>query len=306
MSFVHLHVHSEYSIVDGTLRVKDLVARAKEDGQPAVALTDQSNLFALVKFYNAALAAGVKPIIGADIWLENDQDAGGPTLVTLLCMDRTGYLNLSHLISQAWLKNQQIVGHETVPVVRRAWLEAHAEGLIALLGPKSELAVSMAAGKPNLTALQVEWWQKLFGDRLYLEFVRTGREGEAAWIEGALQLIRRYGLPAVATNDVRFATPEDFIAHEVRTCIHTGHVLDDGSRPQPYSEEQYFRSTEEMEALFADLPGALENTVEIARRCNVQLELGTYYLPDFPVPDGMTLDDYFVQVCREGLEQRLQ
>ncbi|WP_294946057.1 DNA polymerase III subunit alpha, partial [Sulfurivirga sp.] len=220
--------------------------------------------------------------------------------------DRTGYLNLSHLISQAWLKNQQIVGHETVPVVRRAWLEAHAEGLIALLGPKRELAVPIAAGKPNLTALQVEWWQKLFGDRLYLEFVRTGREGEAAWIEGALQLVSRYGLPAVATNDVRFATPEDFTAHEVRTCIHTGHVLDDGSRPQPYSEEQYFRSTEEMEALFADLPGALENTVEIARRCNVQLELGTYYLPDFPVPDGMTLDDYFVQVCREGLEQRLQ
>ncbi len=305
MSFVHLHTHCEYSIIDSTLRVKQLVQLAKENNQPAVALTDQGNLFALVKFYQAALNAGIKPIIGADLWLENDQDATGPTRVTLLCMNNEGYLNLSHLISESYLHGQQLVAHEMLPVVKRSWLEAHSAGLIALLGPQSELAYALAAEKPNVVAIQLQWWQQHFSERLYLEFVRTGRAGEEQYIQQAQQLISRYNLPAVASNDVRFASSEDFDAHEVRTCIHTGHVLDDSQRPQRYSAEQYFRSTEEMQALFADMPAALENTVEIAKRCNVQLHLGEYFLPAFPIPDGMTMNDYFRKVCQEGLDARL-
>ena len=305
MSFVHLHTHSEYSIVDGTLKVKQLVEQAKADGQPAVALTDQGNLFALVKFYQAAVSAGIKPIIGADIWLENDQNADGPSRVTLLCMDNTGYLNLSHLISESYLKGQQLVGHEMVPVVKRDWLADHSEGLIALLGPQSELAKPLAEGKPNLVAMKMDWWQRHFDDRIYLEFVRTGRDGETQYIANCAQVIERYGVPAVATNDVRFAVEEDFEAHEVRTCIHTGHVLEDNSRPKHYSPQQYLRTADEMHALFADLPGAIENTLEIARRCNVQLHLGEYFLPDFPIPAGMTMDEYFVQVCEQGLDARL-
>ncbi|HID00558.1 MAG TPA: PHP domain-containing protein, partial [Piscirickettsiaceae bacterium] len=306
MSFVHLHVHSEYSIVDGTLKVKQLIEQAKADGQVAVALTDQGNLFALVKFYQAAVSAGIKPIIGADIWLENDHSADGPSRVTLLCMNNIGYLNLSHLISASYLEGQQLVGHEMVPVVKRDWLAAHSEGLIALLGPQGELAQPLAEGKTDQVALKVAWWLQHFAGRVYLEFVRTGREGERQYIQNGAQVIEQYDIPAVATNDVRFATEEDFEAHEVRTCIHTGHVLEDGSRPKRYSPQQYLRSQDEMAQLFSDLPGAIENSCEIARRCNVQLHLGEYFLPDFPIPEGMSMDAYFIQVCQQGLDERLQ
>ena len=304
--FVHLHTHSEYSIIDSTLKVKELVALAKEKGQPAVALTDQGNLFALVKFYQAAQAAGIKPIIGADIWLENDRDASGPTRVTLLCLDRQGYLNLSHLITHSYLHGQRLLQYDMVPVVSREELARHSAGLVALLGPQSEIAAALAAGRLNQVAAIAEWWQAHFSDRVYLEFVRTGREGEEAFIAESARIIERYGWPAVASNDVRFSTAEDFDAHEVRTCIHSGHVLDDDSRPKRYSEQQYFRSSEEMAELFADLPGALENTVELARRCNVTLHLGEYFLPEFPIPAGMTMNEYFEQVCHQGLDERLQ
>ncbi|KUJ72218.1 DNA polymerase III subunit alpha [Thiomicrospira sp. WB1] len=302
--FVHLHTHSEYSIVDATLRVKEAVTLAADSEQPALALTDQMNMFALVKFYSAAQSAGIKPLIGADLWVENAEEE--TFQVTCLCQTNQGYLNLSHLISLAWLKNQKLVGHEERPLISQDWLARYNEGLIILSGNlHGDVGQAMSAQKPHLAAKRLEWWQQTFPDRYYLELVRTGRAGEEAHIAAALEAAERYDLPVVATNDVRFARSDDFDAHEVRVCINEGVVLEDPNRSHRYSDEQYFRTSDEMQALFADIPEALENTVEIARRCNVSLTLGTYFLPDFPVPDGMTMDEYFIAESRKGLDERL-
>ncbi|MDG6773099.1 DNA polymerase III subunit alpha [Thiomicrorhabdus sp. ZW0627] len=304
-SFVHLHVHSEYSVVDSTLGVKSVVGLAKKGGQPAIALTDQSNLFALVKFYNAAIGSGVKPIIGSEIWIEDADESVFKCV--LLCQDEQGYLNLSHLISMGYLKNQKLFQNDMVALIKREWLEQYNEGLIVLSGGREgDVGAAILAEKPNLVATRMKWWQTHFPDRFYLELIRTGRDGEEAYIVGAVEAAQRYEVPVVATNDVRFASPEDFEAHEVRVCIHDGYVLDDPNRPKRYSEEQYFRTTEEMVALFDDLPEAIENTVEVAKRCSLNLTLGTYFLPDFPVPEGMTIDEFFVEESHKGLEERLQ
>lgn len=302
--FVHLHVHSEYSVVDSLLHIKALTAKAKAEQQPAIALTDQGNMFALVKFYSAARASGVKPILGADLLVE--QEDGEVFRITALCQNQQGYLNLSKLISQSYLKNQKIWNLQQVALVNQAWLQQYNAGLIILSGGREgDVGRAILAEKPNLVAKRVEWWQQYFADRYYLELVRTNRTDEERYIQGAIDVAERYGLPVVATNDVRFMSRDDFEAHEVRCCIHGGYVLDDPNRPKPYSEEQYYRSSAEMIELFADIPEAIENTLQIARRCSLNLELGTYYLPNFPVPDGMTMDQYFDQFCREGLDERL-
>lgn len=302
--FVHLHVHSEYSVVDSLLHIKALTAKAKAEQQPAIALTDQANMFALVKFYTAARASGVKPILGADLLVE--QEDGEVFRVTALCQNQQSYLNLSKLISQSYLKNQKIWNLQQVALVNQAWLQQYNAGLIILSGGRDgDVGRAILAEKPNLVAKRVEWWQQHFADRYYLELVRTNRTDEERYIQGAIDVAERYGLPVVATNDVRFMSRDDFEAHEVRCCIHGGYVLDDPNRPKPYSEEQYYRSSAEMIELFADIPEAIENTLQIARRCSLNLELGTYYLPNFPVPDGMTMDQYFDQFCREGLDERL-
>ncbi|WP_373016884.1 DNA polymerase III subunit alpha [Thiomicrorhabdus sp.] len=304
-SFVHLHVHSEYSVVDSTLGIKPLVSLAQKGGQPAIALTDQSNLFALVKFYNAAIGAGVKPIIGSEVWVEDNDESVFKCV--LLCQNEQGYLNLSHLISMGYLKNQKLFQNDMVALIKREWLTEYNEGLIVLSGGREgDIGSAILAEKPNLVATRMKWWHANFPDRFYLELVRTGRDGEEAYIVGAVEVAQRYQVPVVATNDVRFASAEDFEAHEVRVCIHDGYVLEDPNRPKRYSEEQYFRSSEEMVALFDDLPEAIENTVEIAKRCSLNLTLGTYFLPDFPVPEGMTMDQYFVEESHKGLEERLQ
>ncbi len=303
--FVHLHVHSEYSVVDATLRVKSAISNAAGHEQPALALTDQMNMFALVKFYSAAIGAGIKPIIGSDLLIEAED--GNVFKVVALCQNDQGYLNLSHLISMAYLKNQKIVATEMQPLIKQEWLKAYNEGLIILSGGKDgDIGQAILAQKPNLAAKRTAWWQETFPDRFYLELVRTGRDNEEAYLVGAVEVAQRYELPVVATNDVRFESEDDFDAHEVRVCIHDGYILDDPNRPKRYSEEQYFRSSDEMVELFADLPEAIENTVEIAKRCNVTLTLGTYFLPDFPVPEGMTMDEYFIQESRNGLEERLK
>jgi DNA polymerase-3 subunit alpha len=304
-AFVHLHVHSEYSVVDGTLGIKPLVGLASKDQQPALALTDRSNLFALVKFYGAAMGAGIKPIIGSEVWLE-DQD-GMVSKLVLLCQNEQGYLNLSHLISLSYLKNQKLHENTLCAMIKREWLVEFNEGLIVLsAGREGDVGMAILAQKPNLVAKRVQWWMTHFKDRYYLELIRTGRPQEEVYIAGAVEVAQRYEIPVVATNDVRFAVPEDFEAHEVRVCIHDGYVLDDPNRPKRYSEEQYFRSSEEMIALFDDIPEAIENTVEIAKRCSLSLTLGTYFLPDFPVPDGMTIDEFFVKESHKGLDERLQ
>ena len=303
--FIHLHVHSEYSVVDSTLGVKPLIGLAKADEHPALALTDQNNMYALVKFYSHAMGEGVKPIVGSEVFIEDE--TGDVFNAVLLCMNPQGYLNLSHLISQSYLKNQKLHNNQMVGLVKRAWLETYNEGLIVLSGGRNgDIGAAILAEKPNLVASRMQWWQSHFPDRFYLELVRTQRENEETYIAQAVDVAIRYEVPVVATNDVRFAKPEDFEAHEVRTCIHDGYILEDQNRPKRYSEEQYFKTAQQMAELFADIPEAIENTIEIAKRCNLDLTLGTYFLPDFPVPEDMTMDEFFVAESHKGLDERLQ
>ena len=302
--FVHLHVHSEYSVVDSTLGIKPLISLIKGCEQPAMALTDQNNLFALVKFYSAAMGGGVKPIIGSEVFLEDE--SGEVFKAVLLCQNPQGYLNLSHLISQSYLLNQKLYNNQNVGMIKREWLVEFNDGLIVLSGGREgDIGVALLSEKPNLVASRMKWWQTYFADRFYLELVRTGRDNEENYIAQAVEVALRYDTPVVATNDVRFAKPEDFEAHEVRTCIYEGYILDDQNRPKRFSEEQYFKTSEEMVELFKDIPEAIENTVEIAKRCSLDLTLGTYFLPDFPVPEGMTIGEFFVEESHKGLDQRL-
>ncbi len=302
-AFVHLHVHSEYSLVDGLLRIKPLVQAAAQAGMPAVAVTDQLNLFCLVRFYKAALAAGVKPIAGAEVLVHNPEDASQPHRLVLLVQDHEGYLNLTRLISRAYLEGQQ---GALIPQVEQAWVAEAAPGLIALSGgPAGDVGQALVAGNQALAAQRLDRWLAVFGDRYYLELIRTGRAGEADCLEQSVALAAAKGVPVVATNDVRFLAPKDFEAHEVRVCIHQGFTLSDNRRPKHYSEEQYLRTPEEMAELFADIPEALENTLEIAKRCNLELTLGQNFLPNFPVPAGMTTEEHFADISRKGLEWRL-
>ncbi|HXH03970.1 MAG TPA: DNA polymerase III subunit alpha [Candidatus Competibacteraceae bacterium] len=299
--FVHLHLHTEFSLVDGLIRVKDLVKAAAKAGMPACAVTDMSNLFALIKFYKAAQGAGIKPIVGAEVWVQRGDEP--PARLVLLCRDREGYLNLTRLISRGYVEGQQ----KGVPVLQRPWLTGHSAGLIALsAGREGEVGRALLNGNASQARVLAEDYKGLFPEAFYLELMRTGRPGEEDYIHAAVELALEADVPVVASNDVRFLKREDFEAHEARVCIHDGRVLADPKRPRHYSEEQYLKTPAEMAELFADLPEALENSVEIARRCNVELKLGKNYLPDFPVPEGMTTDSHFALQAREGLERRLQ
>jgi DNA polymerase-3 subunit alpha len=299
--FAHLHLHSEYSLVDSTIRIKQLVAACVRTGMPAVALTDENNLFGLVKFYKQCTAAGIKPIAGCDIWVSSPDDPR-PWRLTLMCQDRDGYLNLSRLISRAWREGQG-TGRALVDAT---WMHPESvRGLIAIAGRESELGrTALGAGLPA-AGIRLESLRRLFPDRLYLELTRTGRQHEEDWVRAAMALAGDYELPVIASNDVRFLEREGFESHEARTCINQGRVLADPKRPHDYSEEQYFKSAEEMEALFADIPEALENTVELAKRCNLELTFGEYFLPNFPVPEGHTLDSFIRAQAQAGLEERL-
>ena len=299
--FVHLHVHSEYSLTDSTIRVGELVSACVAADMPAIALTDQANLFALVKFYRAAEDAGIKPIAGSDLWIADPQDRGRPQRMTVLCRDRAGYLNLSRLLSRAYAENR----HGDHALVDAAWFDEASDGLIALLGRQSDVGQCLLAGRDDAADARVRWWQARFPDRLYLECVRTQRPQEDAFLAAALDLAERVQLPAVASNDVRFLAREDFDAHEARVCIHAGRVLADPKRPRDYSPEQYLKDGRAMGALFADLPELIENSVELARRCNLELTFGKYFLPAFPVPSEHTLDSYIRAQSRDGLAARL-
>ncbi|MCB1757766.1 MAG: DNA polymerase III subunit alpha, partial [Gammaproteobacteria bacterium] len=301
-SFVHLRVHSEYSLVDSVIRVKRLVAKAAES-MPAVALTDQSNMFAMVKFYKAALAAGVKPLTGVDVWLENPDGAEPLSKAVLLAQTMEGYRNITRLVSRSYQQGQ----HDDRAIIQRDWLFESDAGIIVLSGGREgEPGKAMLADKPELAEALARQWQAVFGDRYYLELQRTDRKGEALVNNLSLELAEKLGIPVVATNDVRLLEAEDFDSHEARVCIHSGRVLADPKRPKPFTDRQYLRSAEEMCELFRDIPEALENTVEIAKRCNLQIRLGESVLPDFPVPEGMTEDEYFTERSREGLQERLE
>ena len=301
-AFVHLRLHTEYSLVDGLVRIKPLAKTVAEKGMPAVAVTDQSNLFAMVKFYRAAMTQGIKPIIGVDIWLASDDEPTQPHRLTLLCQSNDGYRNLTELVSRTYTEGQ----HRGIPVLQPEWLEGHSDGLIALSGAREgDVGRALLAGDAARVQVFLNRWQRLFPDRYYLELQRTGRPDEEDYLHAAVALAQTADLPVVATNDVRFLQAGDFEAHEARVCIHDGRTLDDPRRPKNYSEQQYLRSPEEMAELFSDIPEALENTLEIAKRCNVELTLGENFLPDFPIPDGLTEAEYFRQESRKGLEARL-
>lgn len=298
--FIHLKLHSEYSVVDGIVRLDDLIAAAVDNQMPAVAITDRVNLFAMVKFYRKALAAGVKPIIGADIILQDGEDESE---VTLLCQNQTGYHHLSELVSKAYLQGQA----SGKPCVQWQWLKAANQGLIVLSGGcHGDVGLALLANKPQQAAELLQRWKHTFADRYYLELTRTHKAQEKEYIHAVIPLAKQYQVPVVASNDVRFMDRDDFEAHEARACIHSGYVLEDQSRPRHYTEQQYFKTQQEMKKLFADIPEALQNSIEIAKRCNLQLLLGKPFLPNFPVPDNISLENYLEQQARQGLAARYE
>jgi DNA polymerase-3 subunit alpha len=301
--FVHLHVHTQYSIIDGLVRIPDLMRRVAEAHMPAVALTDLGNLFAMVKFYKQALAKGVKPIVGVELLLTPDQAGDSPSHLVLLCQNREGYRNLTRLVTRAYREGQSA----GAPVAEPAWLTPETtEGLIALSGGIAGDVARAVLGRDAAAAeARLRHWRQLFGDRFYLQVARTGREHEDLWVDEAVALASAHGVPVVATNDVRFVDAADFEAHEARVCIHDGRTLNDSTRPRLYSEQQYLRTPAEMRALFSDLPEALENTVLIAQRCSLDLELGKSYLPEFPTPNGESAEDWLRQEAREGLAVKI-
>ena len=313
--FVHLHVHTEFSLADSTIRVPEkpdhadpakakqanLLSRAVELGLPALAVTDLNNLFALIKFYKAAEAVGIKPIAGADLAVAAGPGEA-PWRITALCRDHGGYLQLSHLLTRAWMEGHRSEGGVAV---RPEWLRENAQGLILLAGRDSLAGRLAGEHRHDLAGQQLADWQRSFGDTLCLELTRTGREGEDAFNAFALHAAAERGIAVVASNDVRFLDAAGFDAHEARVCIASGRVLDDPRRPRDYSDQQYLKSAAEMAQLFADAPDAITNTVDLARRCNLELTLGKYALPAYPVPSDETLDSWIRSQAHAGLEARL-
>tara|TARA_B100001173_G_scaffold58943_1_gene49437 strand:- start:1243 stop:4722 length:3480 start_codon:yes stop_codon:yes gene_type:complete len=309
LDFVHLHVHSEYSLVDGIIRVNELVDHSVSLGYHSVALTDLTNLFGLIEFYRTARKKGIKPIVGSEINIAKDKDSIAAPLV-LLAMNKQGYINLTKLVSKAYVEGQ-VNGN---PIVLFSWLEEYADGLMALSGGmEGHIGNSILAGNEKLSESRIEFFKKIFKDNFFIEIQRTGKVNEKEYNDSVLKIASRKEIPVVATNNVRFLnavdpdiSPSDFEAHEARVCIQRGDILDDPRRPKNYTEEQFFRSKEEMIELFSDIPEALTNTVRIAEKCNIDLELGKFYLPDFEVPDEFSREDFLRKISKEGLLNRIQ
>lgn len=301
-SFVHLNLHSEFSIIDGIVRLKGLVKKVADFKMPAIALTDQSNLFAAVKFYRACLGAGIKPIFGADLWIRNSEDDKKPHKVIVLCKNNEGFLNLKKIISHSYMHDQKFDKAQVLEPI----LFQHRDGLIVLIGKQSAFGQLALAEKFELAQQEIIKYQEQFPDNCYLEIQRTNRLNDEKFLHYSVQIAEQFQVPVVASNAVRFLDKKDFMAHETRVCVNDGYVLADKKRPRLYSEEQYLRSSEEMLELFSDIPEALHNTLQIAKRCNVNLHLGENFLPDFPIPEGLTMDDYFRQLSHQGLEKRFE
>jgi DNA polymerase-3 subunit alpha len=313
--FVHLRVHTEYSLVDGVVRIdseknddgrlirEGLIDAVARMGMPAVAVTDHANLFALVKFYKTAQSKGIQPLVGVDVLVREEGERAEPSRLVLLCQNERGYLNLTRLVTRGYLEGQGRHG----PTLARRWLDAGSTaGLVALSGAREgDVGRAILGGRDGDARQALDAWLALFGDRYYLELQRTGRQGEEDCIAGSLQLAVSRGVPVVASNDVRFIRREDFEAHEARVCIQEGTLLADASRARRYSEEQYLRSPDEMARVFADIPEALENSVELARRLNLVIRLGKPSLPAYPVPAGQTTEEHLREEARRGLEGRI-
>lgn len=304
--FVHLRIHSEFSLVDSVITIKDLVKESVKLGMPAVALTDQCNFYGLVKFYKAAIAAGIKPVVGSDFLLAGDD--GETTLITLLAMNDIGYRNITEIISLAYIEGQSL----GIAKINLEWLQQFNEGVIALSGAKSgNVGKALLHGNSDHAEHLLQQWMSIYPDRFYIELQRTGRPNDEHYLHMALDLAEKYSCPVVATNDVCFISAEHFEAHEVRVCIHDGSILADPKRVRRYSNQQYLRSAEEMTQLFSDIPSAIDNTLEIARRCNVQLQMGKYFLPKGPIKNpsaierGLSEEENLREEAHEGLTERL-
>ena len=270
-NFVHLHLHTEYSLVDGLIRIKPLVRAAVAKKMPAITITDRHNLFAAIKLYTEAQLVGIKPIIGAELHLYNPYDPKNNMQFLLLCMDIVGYRNISYLLSKAYIEGQ----HLGIPLLNIDWLKSKTGGLICLTGGRNGiLGEDLLNNNKKDTGAVISHWKDLFPERLYLEIIRTGRKNEENYINSAINLAIKYDLPVVATNDVCFLDSNEFEAHEAKVSIHEGKLLDDPRRIRNYSEQQYLRTESEMVELFSDIPEAIENTIEIAKRCNLKLYLG--------------------------------
>jgi DNA polymerase-3 subunit alpha len=296
--FIHLHLHSEYSLVDSTVRLPELIKATAAAGMPAVALTDESALFGLVRFFKAAESAGIKPLAGADVWVDYEGEAHR---LTLLCQHNEGYRNLCRLLSSGY--EQRTAGSQ--PRVQLAQVADCATGLIALSGRQGPMAAAFAAHRESVALARAAQLQQLFPDRLYLELNRLGFAGEEQLNQAALWLACERDLPIIASNDVRFLAREDFEAHEARVAIHDGQVLADPRRQRKYRPEQYLKTPAEMAQTFADLPMALANTVELSKRLNLELKLGKYFLPDYPTPKHQSIGEYLAELSHEGLQQRI-
>ena len=306
MDFIHLRTHTEFSVVDGTLRVDDMVGAAAKDKQGALAITDLSNMFGAVKFYSAARKKGVKPILGSDVWLEPDGADKQASRLLLLVQNRQGYLNLCEILSRSWRENE----HRGQAWVRWDWLVEHGQGLIVLSGAElGAVGQALLAGDGERARAVAQRLAGLFPQRFYIELQRGGLPAHETHVRAAVPLAAELGLPVVATHPVQFLEPDDFEAHEARVCVAEGETLTNPKRVKRFGREQYFKTRAQMAALFADLPAALANSVEIARRCNLSLVLGKPQLPDFPTPlvDGvpMPMAEYFRVQSHEGLEERL-
>lgn len=304
--FVHLRCHSEYSIIDGIVRIDDYIDAASKDGMPALGLTDLNNLFGAIKFYKAARTKGIKPIIGCDIWLENTKNRDQAHRLLLLVQNKIGYRQLCGLLSRAFLENQYRGRAE----VKLEWLQ-NTEGLLLISGSaQSDIGAALNSGNSVLATQLTQTWVSLFPNRFYLEVQRVSdaitQPVQDYLIQQIVALAGANDLPVVATHPIQFTTPDDYKAHEARTCIAEGYMLADKRRPKNFTEQQYFKSQSEMAALFVDMPEALANTIEIAKRCNLAIELGKNYLPNFPTPNGESLNTFLVHQSHAGLVARLQ
>ena len=302
--FVHLRLHTEFSIVDGTNRVDDVVQAAADDGQPALAITDLNNLFGAIKFYKAAQAKGVKPLIGADVWVQASGREDAPLgRLLLLVQNQQGYLNLCELLSRAWT-HEPIKGQS---VMRLAWLQERSAGLLALSGAQmGDVGQALVQGDRQRASDMALKWAAVFPHRFYLELQRCGRPDDELHVREAVQLAARLKLPVVATHAVQYLQPDDHEAHEARVCISEGEILGNQRRVRRFTREQYFKSSAQMQAAFADVPSALANAVEIAKRCSITLDLGKPRLPVYPTPNGMAEEAYFRQASESGLQARLE
>ena len=301
-NFIHLHLHSEYSISDSLIRIKDLIKESSDNSAPAVAVTDLNNIFSLVKFYKTAIKNGVKPIIGIEIDLKNKGSDNDSSRIVLLCKNMKGFHNLSNIITDSYVE----LGDENKFFISKSQLANRSDGLIALSGGiNGDLGKAIKLEKQDLIEDSIKYWKKNFPDSFYIEITRTGKDFEEEYLSHALEISEKYELPLVATNDVRFIDKKDYQAHEVRVCINNGTYLKDEKRKSDYNENQYLKSCEEMSELFSDLPSAVENSFEIAKRCNVQLQLGETAMPIFPLDDGQDENEYFQSLVSQSLNKKL-